>query len=100
MRLSLRRALGPAILLAAMHAAWAQAPRSVELEDLTWTELRDEIRAGKTTILIPIGGTEQTGPYVALGKHNARVKVLAQRIAERLGNAIVEIGRASCRERV
>lgn len=89
MRLSLRWALAPAILLASMHAAWAQAPRSVELEDLTWTELRDEIRAGKTTILIPIGGTEQTGPYVALGKHNARVKVLAQRIAEGLGNAIV-----------
>nr|WP_245005207.1 creatininase family protein [Paraburkholderia sacchari] len=67
----------------------AQTHKTVQLEDLTWSELRDEIHAGKTTILIPIGGTEQSGPYVALGKHNARSKALAQRIAEGLGNAIV-----------
>jgi creatinine amidohydrolase/Fe(II)-dependent formamide hydrolase-like protein len=63
--------------------------KSVFLEDLTWTELRDQIHSGKTTIIVPIGGTEQSGPYVALGKHNTRVKVLSQRIAEGLGNAIV-----------
>jgi creatinine amidohydrolase/Fe(II)-dependent formamide hydrolase-like protein len=67
----------------------AEAPNTVWLEDLTWTELRGELQAGKTTIVVPIGGTEQSGPYVALGKHNARVKVLAQRIAEGLGNALV-----------
>lgn len=69
--------------------ALAQTPNTVQLEDLTWTELRDEIAAGKTTILIPIGGTEQSGPYVALGKHNVRVQILATRIAQRLGNALV-----------
>ncbi|MCG5076703.1 creatininase family protein [Paraburkholderia sp. RG36] len=83
------RTFAVAIALAAAQAAMAQPPKTVQLEDLTWTELRDEIHAGKTTILIPIGGTEQSGPYVALGKHNARVKALAQRIAEGLGNAIV-----------
>jgi creatinine amidohydrolase len=67
----------------------AQPPATVQLEDYTWTEVRDAVHAGKTTILIPIGGTEQSGPYVALGKHNARVKVLAERIAEGLGNALV-----------
>jgi creatinine amidohydrolase/Fe(II)-dependent formamide hydrolase-like protein len=61
----------------------------VFIEDLTWTELRDEIRAGKTTIIIPIGGTEQNGPHMALGKHNARVKALSERIARELGNALV-----------
>ena len=76
-------------LLFATHTVWAQAPHTVFLEDLTWTELRDQVRLGKTTILVPIGGTEQSGPYVALGKHNARVKVLSQRIAEGLGNALV-----------
>ena len=30
--------------------------------------------AGKTTVLIPIGGTEQNGPTWSLGKHNVRVK--------------------------
>jgi len=73
----------------AAQSAMAQAPRSVLLEDLTWTELRDQIQAGKTTILVPIGATEQSGPYIALGKHNIRAKILAQRIAEGLGNALV-----------
>src|SRR5262249_34179793 len=44
---------------------------------------------GSTTIIVPIGGTEQNGPYMALGKHNVRVKVLSERIAAALGNAIV-----------
>jgi len=67
----------------------AQAADSVFLEDLTWTELRDAIKAGKTTILVPVGGVEQSGPYVALGKHDARVKVLADKIARNLGDALV-----------
>ena len=65
------------------------ASASVFLEDLTWAELKAQIAAGKTTVLIPIGGTEQSGPYMALGKHNVRARLLAQRIAERLGNALV-----------
>ena len=76
--------------LACLQAlAWAQTPNTVQLQDLTWTELRSEIAAGKTTIIIPIGGTEQSGPYVALGKHNARVQWLAERIARGLGNALI-----------
>ena len=65
------------------------APRSVYLEDLTWTELRDALKAGVTTVIIPVGGTEQSGPHLALGKHNARVKVLAGKIASELGDALV-----------
>lgn len=65
------------------------APNSVYLDELTWTEARDALQAGKTTLIIPIGGTEQSGPHIALGKHNFRAKVLAGRIAEKLGNALV-----------
>jgi creatinine amidohydrolase/Fe(II)-dependent formamide hydrolase-like protein len=65
------------------------AAASVFLEDLTWTELRERVRAGQTVALVPIGGTEQSGPALALGKHNARVRVLAERIARELGDAIV-----------
>ena len=59
------------------------------LEELTSTELAAQVRAGKTTVLVPIGGTEQNGPHMALGKHNVRVKALSQRIAVALGNALV-----------
>ena len=65
------------------------AQASVFLEDKTWTELRDEIATGSKTIIIPIGGTEQNGPAMALGKHNFRVKFLAEKIATKLGNALV-----------
>ena len=59
------------------------------LEDLTSFELRAAVANGSTTVLVPIGGTEQNGPHMALGKHNLRVKVLAGQIAQKLGNAIV-----------
>jgi creatinine amidohydrolase/Fe(II)-dependent formamide hydrolase-like protein len=76
-------------VLAASATALAQPPASVFLEDLTSPELAAAIRAGKTTILVPIGGTEQNGPHMVLGKHNVRAKVLAEKIARELGNALV-----------
>jgi creatinine amidohydrolase/Fe(II)-dependent formamide hydrolase-like protein len=76
-------------LLLAASVADAHEPSTVLLEDMTWTEVRDAIRAGTTTIIIPIGGTEQSGRDVALGKHNARVIALSKRIAEGLHDALV-----------
>jgi creatinine amidohydrolase/Fe(II)-dependent formamide hydrolase-like protein len=70
-------------------AADAETGGSVFIEDLTWTELRDQIAAGKTIAIVPIGGTEQNGPHMAIGKHNVRVKLLAGKIAEALGTALV-----------
>lgn len=69
--------------------AQAAASRSNYIEELTWTELRDRVGTGATTVLVPIGGTEQNGPHMVLGKHNVRVHVLAGEIAQRLGNALV-----------
>src|SRR5258706_7481250 len=77
------------LLLLLVPAAPARAAGTVFLEELTWTELRDLIKAGTTTILLPVGGTEQSGPDMALGKHNVRVKALSERIARGLGNALV-----------
>ena len=71
------------------QGALAQTPPTVFLEDLTWTELRDRIAAGTTTVLVPIGGTEQNGPHMTLGKHNVRARALAGKIAAALGNAVV-----------
>jgi len=85
----LRRLLASAVFLVAAQAVLAQAPATVQLQNLTWTELREQIHAGKTTVIIPIGGTEQSGPYVAVGKHNVRAAYLADRIAQKLGNALV-----------
>lgn len=79
-------AVALAIAAGPVHAA---EPATVLLEQLTWTELRDRVAAGATTALVPIGGTEQNGPHMTLGKHNVRVRVLAERIARQLGTAVV-----------
>ena len=75
--------------MSAAQAPSVPQPESVFLEDLTWVEVRDAIAAGKTTVIIPTGGTEQNGPHMALGKHNYLVKYKAGEIAKRLGNALV-----------
>jgi creatinine amidohydrolase len=61
---------------------------SVWLEELTWLEVRDAIRAGKTTIIVPTGGMEQNGPYLATGKHNYVNRAGCDAIARKLGNAL------------
>ena len=83
------RALACVLFIAASFTARADAPASVFLEDLTSPELAERIRAGGTTVIVPIGGTEQNGAHMALGKHNVRVKLLSERIARSLGNATV-----------
>ena len=84
-----RKLLVFACLLLSAGAAHGQSPDTVFLEELTWTELRDLVKSGKTTIIVPIGGTEQNGPHMALGKHNRRVHLLSEKIARALGNALV-----------
>lgn len=78
-----------AMALLQASAAFAVTSSSVYLEELTSFELRKAVASGTTTVLVPIGGTEQNGPHMSLGKHNVRVKALAGQIAQRLGNAIV-----------
>jgi len=61
----------------------------VFLEDLTWMEIRDALREGKTTAIIATGGVEQNGPYLVTGKHNVILRATTEAIARKLGNALV-----------
>ncbi len=81
--------LKPLSILISLGLAVTPACAEVLIENLTWMELRDKIGQGSATAIVPIGGTEQNGPHMTLGKHNARVKFLAQKIAEQLGDALV-----------
>lgn len=80
--------LSTALLLVA-SSSLAQVPDTVFIEELTWTEVRDAIKAGRTTVILPTGGTEQNGPHMVLGKHNFIIRHTADQIARRLGNALV-----------
>jgi creatinine amidohydrolase len=86
--MTVRSALIP-LALVLWAAGASAAPSTVVLEQLTWTELQAAIRGGDTTIIIPIGGVEQSGPAIALGKHNVRAEALSVMIATKLGNALV-----------
>lgn len=62
---------------------------SLWLEELTWMEVRDQMKSGKiTTVIIPTGGVEQNGPYLAAGKHNYVLQATCPAIAKKLGNAL------------
>ena len=85
-----RSHLSPALVaLALFQWTGASAQQSVYLEELTWTEVREAIDAGTTTVIIPTGGTEQNGPHMSLGKHNVIIRYTAGEIAKRLGNTLV-----------
>lgn len=77
------------LMIVSFPAFAAATPDTVFLEELTWTEVRDAIKAGKTTVIFPTGGTEQNGPHMVLGKHNFIVRHTAEAIARKLGNALV-----------
>ena len=63
-------------------------PDTVWLEEMTWMDVRDAMKAGKTTIIISTGGIEPNGPWLALGKHNYVLKANCDAVARKLGNAL------------
>lgn len=59
------------------------------IEEMTWLEVRDALKAGNDTVIVASGGVEQNGPYLATGKHNVVLRATTQAIAEKLGHALV-----------
>jgi creatinine amidohydrolase/Fe(II)-dependent formamide hydrolase-like protein len=52
-------------------------------------EVRDALKAGKTTVIVATGGVEQNGPYLATGKHDYILRATTEAIARKLGDALV-----------
>ena len=90
------------VLMAASSTARLQGPPSQRdalrpidagdslwTEELTWMEVRDAIKAGRTTVIIGTGGVEQNGPYVAGGKHNYVLQTVLPYIARAIGNTLI-----------
>ena len=64
------------------------APNTVWLEEMTWMDVRDALKAGKTSVIIATGGFEPNGPWLALGKHNYVLQANCEAIARKMGNAL------------
>ena len=58
------------------------------IEELTYMEVRDRIASGTSVAIIPTGGIEENGPYLATGKHNVILRAVCPAIARELGNAL------------
>jgi creatinine amidohydrolase/Fe(II)-dependent formamide hydrolase-like protein len=63
-------------------------PNTVWMEEMTWMDIRDALKAGKTTAIIATGGMEPNGPWLATGKHNYVLQSNCEAIARKLGNAL------------
>jgi creatinine amidohydrolase/Fe(II)-dependent formamide hydrolase-like protein len=93
--------LGAMVLAASVTPALAQGtqdpdePRPIAaadtlfIDEMTFMEVRDALRAGKTTVIVGTGGVEQNGPYTATGKHNFVLRATTEVIARKLGNALI-----------
>jgi creatinine amidohydrolase len=64
------------------------AVTTVWMEEMTWMDVRDAMKAGKTTVIVPTGGVEPNGPWLALGKHNYVLRANCDAIARKLGSAL------------
>ena len=62
---------------------------SVWIEELTWMEVRDALKDGKTTVIVAAGSLEQNGPYVATAKHGYVLQATTEAIARKLGDALI-----------
>src|SRR5262249_51135649 len=100
----MRRLLSSVVLVLLAGFLWQKpsplnpdpdAPRPIEgvdtifIEEMTWMEVRDALKSGKDTVLIPTGGVEQNGPYLATGKHDVVLRATSEAIARKLGNTLV-----------
>jgi creatinine amidohydrolase len=77
----------------------AEPARRKRLEDLTWREIESRIGDGETTVVIPLGATEQHGPHLPLRIDSLIADALAERFCDRVPEAIqaptVEFGCSS-----
>jgi creatinine amidohydrolase/Fe(II)-dependent formamide hydrolase-like protein len=64
------------------------SPNTVWIEEMTWMDVRDAIKAGKTTVIISTGGMEPNGPWLVTGKHNYVLRTNCDAIARKLGDAL------------
>lgn len=59
------------------------------LAEMTWPGVAEAVKAGATTVILPLGATEQHGPHLPLGTDTIRAAALADRLAERLPDSLV-----------
>lgn len=60
-----------------------------QLAEMTWPAIAQAVAAGATTVILPLGATEQHGPHLPLGTDTFRAAALAERLAMHLPEALI-----------
>ncbi len=68
----------------------------MKLAELTWPTVAQAVAAGVTTVILPLGATEQHGPHLPLGTDTQRAVALAERLAERLPVLVAPVIPVGC----
>jgi len=63
-------------------------PKSKRLDGMTWSEVELRLKAGETTVVIPLGATEQHGPHLPLCVDSVVADALAERFCSRVPGAL------------
>jgi creatinine amidohydrolase len=74
----------------------SQRVGAVELDKLTWPEVRSELEAGRDTVVVAFGATEQHGPHMPLATDALIGDELARAVAERLDAFVAPTVRVGC----
>jgi len=61
----------------------------VLMEEMSWVEIQEAIRGGKTSAIVVSGSMEQHGPHLPTGTDTFLVYEIATRVARQLGTALV-----------
>ncbi len=59
------------------------------LAEMTWPEVERAVAAGITTVILPLGATEQHGPHLPLGTDTFRATFLAEDLNHALAHGLV-----------
>ncbi|MEW6637427.1 MAG: mycofactocin biosynthesis peptidyl-dipeptidase MftE, partial [Actinomycetota bacterium] len=68
-----------------MRPGGSHSPTPHSLSEMSWTEVAAAVKSGATTVILPLGATEQHGPHLPLGTDTVRAGALADLLRERLG---------------
>jgi creatinine amidohydrolase len=69
---------------------------AVELDKLTWPEVKAELEAGRDTVVVAFGATEQHGPHMPLATDALLGDELARLVADRLDAFVAPTVRVGC----
>lgn len=69
---------------------------ALELDRMSWPEVRSELDAGRDTVVIAFGATEQHGPHMPLATDALLGDHLARLVADRLDGFVAPTVRVGC----